>query len=270
MDLAIIESLKKSLETGEKCVLCTIIDEEGSTPRSVGSKMLVWEDGSIVGTIGGGVLEYHVIQEALRLFREDKTTALYSEEFTATEADDPKAACGGKTTVFLELIGRKKELIIFGAGHVGKAIARVASFLNYSVTLWDEREEFANPDTVPWAQTIACPLDEAFERYLSFHKLTHVVVVTRGHSLDTEVVRKLDGKTACYIGVIGSKRKIAVMKENLLKMGVSKELVDRLYAPIGLPIKAETPEEIAISVMAEIIAVDNGANVKGLRQPLDV
>lgn len=270
MDLAIIEALKNSIEKGKKSVLCTVIDEQGSTPRSVGAKMLVWEDGSIVGTIGGGILEHHVIQEALKMIRDGKSTALYSEELMATEASDPKAACGGKAIIFLELIGKKKELIIFGAGHVGKAVARLGSFLNYAVTVWDERKEFANQENIPWARTIACPLDEAFEKHLTFHDLTHIVVVTRGHSLDTEVVQMLDGKKTAYVGVIGSKRKVAVMKENLSKMGTSQELIDSIFAPIGLPIKAETPEEIAVSIMAEIIAVDNGANVRALRQPLEV
>lgn len=268
MDLTIVQALKDSIEKGKRSVLCTVIDEEGSAPRNVGAKMLVWEDGSIVGTIGGGILEYHVIQEALKLIREGRPSSLYSEEFTATEPTDTKAACGGKAKVFLELIGRKKEALIFGAGHVGKAVAQVASFLNYAVTVWDEREEFANTQNIPWARTIACPLDEAFEKHLSFHDLTHVIVVTRGHSLDTEVVQKLEGKKTAYIGVIGSKRKIAVMKENLSKMGVSQEFLDSIFAPIGLPIKAETPEEIAISIMAEVIAVDNGANIKALRQSL--
>ena len=175
-----------------------------------------------------------------------------------------------KAIIFLELIGKKKELIIFGAGHVGKAVARLGSFLNYAVTVWDERKEFANQENIPWARTIACPLDEAFEKHLTFHDLTHIVVVTRGHSLDTEVVQMLDGKKTAYVGVIGSKRKVAVMKENLSKMGTSQELIDSIFAPIGLPIKAETPEEIAVSIMAEIIAVDNGANVRALRQPLEV
>lgn len=270
MDLAILEALKDSMEKGRQSVLCTVIEEEGSTPRSVGAKMLVWEDGSIIGTIGGGILEHHVIQEALKLLHEGKLTALYKEEFTATKVSDPKAACGGNATVFLEVIGRRKELIIFGAGHVGKAVAQLASFLNYPVTVWDEREEFANPENIPWARTVACPLDDAFKKYLTFHELTHVIVVTRGHALDTEVVQKLDGKKFAYLGVIGSKRKVAVMKDNLLKLDVSQELLDRMFAPIGLPIKAETPQEIAVSIMAEIIAIDNGANVRALRQPLEV
>ncbi len=268
MDEAILKAVDRALKEGPEGVLCTVVEEAGSTPRSMGAKMWVSSDGSIVGTIGGGILEHHVIAEALKLLEGNARARLYRESFTATEAAEEDAACGGSAAVFLEVIGRAREIVIFGAGHVGKALAHAATITGYRVTVWDERQEFANPDNIPWGRTVCLPLKEALDRGIRLSDKSYVVVVTRGHALDSEVVRSLEGKPFAYLGVIGSKRKIAVMKENLLKDGVSEEHLNRIYAPIGLPIKAETPEEIAISILAEIIAAEKGADLKTLRSPL--
>ncbi len=160
--------------------------------------------------------------------------------------------------------------MIFGAGHVGKAIARLGDMTGFAVTIWDERAEFANQENIPWGRTICCPLERFFERFGDFHGDTYAIIVTRGHVLDADVVKLLEGKPSAYTGMIGSRKKIAFVRQHLLGQGVSEEHLDRIYQPVGLPIRAETPEEIAVSAMAEIIAVARGADLQALRSSLSV
>jgi len=269
MDGVLFQILSEALHGTGEGVLCTVVEEIGSTPRSMGAKMWVRPDGSILGTIGGGITEHRVVTRALALLQEGGERELYRETLNATEAAMDGAACGGSVAVYLEVVGRENDVLVFGAGHVGKAIAQFASLAGFRVTVWDEREEFANADNIPWGRTLACPLNEVEARGLPFTSRTYAVIVTRGHSLDAEVVRLLDGKPAAYVGMIGSRRKIAFVRKRLLESGVSREHLDRIYQPVGLPIKAETPEEIAVSVLAEIIAVRRGANLAGLRAALE-
>lgn len=170
--------------------------------------------------------------------------------------------------IYLEVIGRKRELVIFGAGHVGKAIARLGDMTGFAVTIWDERAEFANEENIPWGRTVCCPLENFFDHVAPFHGDTYVIIVTRGHVLDADVVKLVEGMTAAYMGMIGSRKKIAFVRERLLGQGVSAGHIDRIYQPVGLPIRAETPEEIAVSAMAEIIAVARGADLPALRSSL--
>lgn len=270
MDIVTARRVVSLYEEGRPAVLCTVVEEIGSTPRSMGSSMLVFRGGKIEGTVGGGITEHRVIAEALSLLEKGTGAEFYREALSATEAALEGAACGGAMGVYLEVIGRKRELAIFGAGHVGKAIARLGDMSGFSVVVWDEREEFANSENIPWGKTVCCPLEDYFNHAPDFHAGTFAVIVTRGHILDADVVKMTDGKKAAYIGMIGSRRKGAFVRDRLLKEGVSKEHLDRIFQPVGLPICAETPEEIAVSVMAEIIGVARGADIPSLRNSLSV
>jgi len=267
MNETILKAIDKALKEGSEGVLCTVVEEKGSTPRSMGAKMWVAADGSTIGTIGGGIVEHHVIAQAIKLLQGAAQTLLYRESLNADQVGEEGAICGGSLSVFLEVIGQKKEIVIFGAGHVGKALAHVASITGYRVTIWDDRKDFANTENIPWARIVCSPLKDALEKEIPLHTKSYVVVVTRGHALDYEVVQSIEEKDFGYLGVIGSKHKIAEMKKSLLQAGVSQNFLDKIYAPIGLPIKAETPEEIAISILSEIIAVEKGADISALRLP---
>ena len=268
MDIGISKRLARLYEEGKEAVLCMVVEESGSTPRSMGSSMIVFPGGKIEGTVGGGITEHRVIEKALELLVKGTGSMLYRETLSATEAALEGAACGGSMGIYLEVIGRKRELVIFGAGHVGKAIARLGDMTGFAVTTWDERAEFANEENIPWGRTVCCPLENFFDHVAPFHGDTYVIIVTRGHVLDADVVKLVEGMTAAYMGMIGSRRKIAFVRERLLEQGVSAGHIDRIYQPIGLPIKAETPEEIAVSAMAEIIAVARGADLPALRSSL--
>ena len=261
MNIELLNKINEEVQAGKFGVLCTVTSESGSTPRSRGASMWVRPDGSIAGTIGGGLIEYEAIQEALQLMNSGEASRTWHKSLTERDG----MACGGSADVDMETIGRCAELVIFGGGHGGRAVAELGAFAGFRVTVWDERPEFANDEHIPWARNIACPIDKIYENGITLHERSYVVIMTRGHALDAEAVTVTDKKPGAYYGMIGSRSKIATVRKMLLERGVSEEHLDRIYQPIGLPIKAETPNEIAVSVMAEIIAVKYGADIKRLR-----
>lgn len=263
MNISMLERLRGVMTSGEEAVLCTVVDERGSTPRGRGAAMLVFPDGTSEGTIGGGAAEHRAIEAAREMMRRKKRTDMLRLSL-APNGDSPEAACGGEIDVYLERYGDEPRLVIFGAGHVGRALARLASSSGLAVTVWDDRIDLAN-ECARWAEVISCPIDEVFDRGVALGASSCVVIVTRGHAMDSDAVRVMQGHECAYIGMIGSRKKIAYVREQLIKDGVPAADIDRIRKPIGLPIGAETPEEIAISIMAEIIATLRGADLASLR-----
>ena len=261
MNAELLSQINDELYDGKFGVVCTVISESGSTPRSRGASMWVRPDGSILGTIGGGLIEFEAIGEAKKLMAEGGATKLWHKSLTERDG----MACGGEADVFMELLGRGDELVIFGAGHVGRALAELGSFCGFKVTVWDDREEFANDENIPWARNIVCPIEKVYDSGVRLHDRSFVVIMTRGHKLDAEAVTVTDKMPGAYYGMIGSRSKIAAVRKMLLERGVTEAHLDRIHQPIGLPIKAETPNEIAVSIMAEIIGVKYGADVKRMR-----
>ncbi|MFZ2096166.1 MAG: XdhC/CoxI family protein [Anaerolineales bacterium] len=231
--------------------LCTIIQSKGSTPRHVTSKMLVYPDGHITGTVGGGEVENRVISEALKAM-EDRTPRLLSYNMSNPEHGDP-GICGGQLEIYVEPIIPKPILVIVGVGHVGKAVAHLAKWLGFIVVVSDDRPEFCNPQTIPEADYFfPVPLEELSGK-ITITPWTYIVMTTRGTDVDLKGLPSLLDSKAGYIGVIGSKRRWASTTKKLGDAGISSESIKRVHSPIGLEIHAETPEEIAVSIMAEII-----------------
>ncbi len=230
--------------------------------------MVVLPDGSITGTVGGGIGEYRVLQKARELLGEGPKSLLLDINLNSKEAAEEGAVCGGSMKVFLERITPAPEVVIFGGGHVGKAILKTACFLGWRGILWDDREEFAAlPEGCALqAQSLCCPLEEVFSRGLLLHPNSFVLVATRGHALDAEVVRLLEKHPARYFGMIGSRNKIRSVRERLLGEGITRSHLDRIYQPVGLPLNAQTPEEIALSVMAEMVGLYRSASLEQLRE----
>jgi xanthine dehydrogenase accessory factor len=244
---AIVE-LEKNNSTG---ALCTIIRSEGSTPRHVTSKMLVYADGHIIGTVGGGEVENRVIAEAL-IAIVDRKARLLSYKMANPERGDP-GVCGGQVEIYVEPIIPKPVLVVIGAGHVGKAVVHLAKWLNFVVAVSDDRPEFCSPEAVPGAdQYYALPMEE-LSSHMDITPWTYIVLTTRGMNVDVSGLPSLLNSKAAYIGVIGSKRRWATTTQKLLEMGVDPKELETVHSPIGIEIQAETPEEIAVSIMAEII-----------------
>lgn len=244
---AIVE-IEKNNETG---ALCTIIGSKGSTPRHITSKMLVYPDGHIIGTVGGGEVENRVIKEALQAIQ-DRSPRLLSYNMANPERGDP-GVCGGQVEIYVEPLIPKPMLVVVGVGHVGKAVAHLAKWLGFVVAVTDDRPDFCNQKAVPEADLFyPLPLEQLTGQ-LNITPWTYVVLTTRGVDIDIRGLPSILNSQARYIGVIGSKRRWATTKKKLEEQGVPSEVIKIVHSPIGLEIHAETPEEIAVSIMAEII-----------------
>jgi xanthine dehydrogenase accessory factor len=250
----IYEEIVKLRRAGRKGAVATIVNVRGSIPSYKTAKMLVRDDGSIVGTIGGGCVEADVWQAAREVMEQEKPRTL-----TFNLNQDPKfdtgLVCGGTLEIFLEPILPTADLYIFGAGHIAFSLYRAAQNAGFDCTVIDDRELYANRARFPEArEVIAEDFDQSMAK-LAINDSSYIVIVTRGHRDDMRVLRWAVQTPARYVGMIGSKRKIIGIFRELQNEGLAAHLFDNVHAPIGLDIGAVTPEEIAISITAELIAV---------------
>jgi len=254
--MGIYERLAVVEREGGSVAMATVIRTHGSVPRRQGSRMLIYPDGRIEGTIGGGELENRVIEEALQVLKDGKPRILeYS--FRDPEKGDV-GVCGGEMEVFVEAIRPRSTLVVIGAGHVGKAVAHIASWLGFRVVVADDRPDFATPGAVPGADVyLSCELGELPDK-MQINEETYLVLTTRGASVDIDGLPALLDTPAAYIGVIGSRRRWETTAQKLLEKGVLEEKISRVTSPMGIELNAETPEEIAVSILAEIIMLRYG------------
>jgi xanthine dehydrogenase accessory factor len=251
MDL--YEEIVSLRQQGRTCALASIINTAGSIPSSATAKMLVRDDGSITGTIGGGAGELEVIQIAREVIQKGKPQTI-SFNLTKRPGIDAGMVCGGSLDIFVEPIVPNPTLYIFGAGHTGLATYCIARSAGFDVVMVDERKAFANRERYPDAKEIVvAELDQAMAQ-LAPTPASFIVSLTPGHQTDMRVLRWALGTKACYIGMMGSKRKVTGIFQELQKEGIPAECFSNVHAPIGLNIGADTPEEIAISIVAELIA----------------
>ncbi len=250
---------------GRRAALATIVRRLGSTPRKDHAKMLVYDDGSFIGSVGGGCTEAEVWQAAKRVI-EGSQPAYLKYELTEEDAENEGLVCGGTVEIFVEPILSEPKVILMGAGHVAQAIAKVADLVGFQVAVADDRESFASRERFPQSQEIVlAPFEECLQQ-IAVTENSFLLVVTRGHRHDQIALEQAIQTRARYVGLIGSRRKIQLIVENLLRKGYGAETFDRLYAPIGLEIGSETPEEIAVSVMGELIAILKGVHQRHKKQ----
>ncbi|MFC1971197.1 XdhC family protein [Chloroflexota bacterium] len=251
----IYEEIVKIMRAGEEAALVTVVKSSGSTPREEGSKMLVRTDGNILGSIGGGVIESHVCKKAREVIEKGKPLKLLAGLNGNEYGGGETVICGGQMEVFIEPIIPPPGLFIFGGGHIALPLSRIAKISGFRVVLIDDRAEFANSQRFPEADLIIAEhYDKAFST-LKIGESSYIVIITRGHKYDEQVLKLSLGTRAGYIGMIGSRKKIDTIYSHLLDEGVSQEQINKVHAPIGIDINAETPEEIAISIIAEVIKV---------------
>lgn len=258
MTPSIYQALHDLEKNNSSAALCTVVKSEGSTPRHVGSKMLVYPDGKFIGTVGGGELENRVIRAAMQALQDGKAQSL--EYSMADPSRGDPGVCGGQVEVFVEPIFPAPTLVVIGAGHVGKAVVHLAKWLGFRVAVCDDRVEFCNPETTPGADAYyPIEMGKLVEK-LEVTKQTYLVVTSRGSSVDAVGLPSLLETDSAYVGVIGSKRRWATTVKALKEKGVSDALIEKVRSPMGLELQAETPEEIAVSIMAEVLMVrDKGS-----------
>lgn len=256
MDL--FELIARIRARGEPAALATIVRVKGSSPGKEAMKMLVREDGSFTGSVGGGCMEAEVWAAAKQVLADEKPRLL---DFTLTEEEmgDSGLLCGGRVEVFVEPL-TVPVLVLCGGGHVSKAVAAIADLAGFRIVVVDDRESFANSERFPMAaECRSGPWEEALGG-IELGSNGYVVIVTRGHRMDGTCLQWALGTPARYVGMIGSKRKIRTIYDALREKGVTDEALARTHAPIGLDIGALTSEEIAVAIVAQMIAVRRGAN----------
>jgi len=257
MNQEVFAAVAEALDRGEPAALVTIVSTTGSTPQRVGAKMLVFGDGRLVGTIGGGCYENDAFWKAREAITARKPQLVHYE-LSDDFAQETGLVCGGQMDVYIEPIEPSPELYVIGAGHVGSQLATLAQAVGFHVHVVDDREKFANRDRFPSATEVVTEDIPAWLARTEIPPHAYVVIVTRGHTNDLEALRALAPRDLRYLGLIGSRAKVARIYDALQTDGLPAERLTRVHAPIGLDIGAVTPQEIAVSILAELIAVKHG------------
>lgn len=256
MEGKILKAVSSAVEKGIETAVVTVLEVKGSSPGKEGSMMAVFSDGSILGTVGGGALEYEFIQEALKAIKENKSC---EKSFELTEKGSLHMKCGGFVRAYIKVFAKREKLLIMGGGHLGAELYTLGKFLNKYVVIFDDREEFANRKRFPEADEIIFGTMKETVKNYSIDENSYIIIVTRGHENDKECLKAiLDKKVSPkYIGMVGSRGKVLSTYKELLDEGYSKKELKKIYSPIGLDISSSEPKEIALGIMAEITAVKN-------------
>jgi xanthine dehydrogenase accessory factor len=256
------------LDKHHTLAIATVVDTSGSTPREHGAKMVVLPNGTTHGTIGGGGLEKLVTEEALEALKEGQG---FFREYDLVEKEEGGigSKCGGKTAILVEVLTAPDTLLVCGGGHIGHALARLAVEVGFQVIIVDPREKFAEPGRFPKGVQVMnlSPTSDKVRDLVTGN--TYVVILTHDHVLDKEALKNILGKDASYNGMIGSKRKVKKVFEELVEEGLDKEVLGTVHAPIGLDIAAETPAEIAISILGEMIHIKRKGMTSGLSMKVE-
>jgi len=259
------ERVAAQLREGRRLAIVTVLETEGSTPRKAGARMAVLEDGAILDSVGGGAFEARVLSDARELLATGGTAI---REYSLREDGGPGATgmvCGGRARVHLQVEVPPERLLVFGAGHVGAAVARLADSLGFAVTVLDERPEFLDPSHFPSRVKLWRSGPEFSGDLPAIDSATYIAIVTRSHGTDLAALRRVAAGPAAYVGLIGSRRKVEVVMSRLREEGVPAGALERVHAPIGLPIGACTPEEIAVSIAGELVQMRRGFGSTGAK-----
>ena len=249
--------MNRALEQGEDAALVTIVSSQGSTPQRVGAKMLVFPDGRMVGTIGGGCYENDAFWKAKEAIQTRKPL-LVKYDLNDDFAQENGLVCGGQMQVYIEPLESTPRLYVVGAGHVGFNLAKLAATIGFKIHVLDDREKFANQERFPDAESVVVETIPEWLQRAEIPSSAYVVIVTRGHTHDLDALRSLAKRELRYLGLIGSKAKVKRIYDALIEEGMPVEYLQRVHAPVGLDIGAVSPEEIAVSILAELIAVRRG------------
>jgi len=254
---------------GIPCAIVTVIAAEGFTPRKTGAKMVVNSQGQTAGSVGGGTVELQCVELARRAIQERScitqrfVSMVEGGEWTAD--DRPLGACGGTLTVFIEPVTPEPEVVIFGGGHIGQCLARLCAGMEMPYRVYDDRPDILTPERFPGASALICAPFETIGAHIELNNLSYCVIMTYGHDHDETVLEQLAGNAEIpYIGMVGSAEKARVLIENI--RGRDGLIDQRLYCPVGLKIGRNQPQEIALSILAEITLVCRGGRLEHMRR----
>lgn len=255
--------IEEALERGEAVALVTILKTQGSTPRKAGAKMVVGRDGRLRGTVGGGCVESDIFWHARRVI-ETRKCEILDYDYNADDEENG-LICGGKITVFIEPVLPPPRVVVVGAGHIAMPLSRIAKIAGFEVVVLDDRIKYANRERFPDADVVeAGPIAELAKKF-TLGDNAYVVIVTRGHTSDEEALRAFIEHPAAYVGLIGSVTKVEKIFKRLESDGVPREKLDEVHSPMGLDLGGSSPGEIAVSIVAEILAVRYGRTGKPMK-----
>ena len=257
-----MREISEKIEKNEGVALVTLVHIDGSSPGKKGNIMAVTEQGEILGTVGGGNLEFTLIKEARKSIEENTSREL---EFQLVEAAALHMKCGGKVKAFIKVFEKKNQLVIVGGGHIGSELYTLGTYLDFGITMIDDREEFSNSEKFPLAKNLVGDIGEVLKNY-QIDEYTYIVIVSRGHLGDKDALRSSLMRGAKYIGMIGSRKKIRETYDELMEEGISRECLEAVYSPVGLDISSGAPKEIALGIMSEILKVKNNLSGKSMRE----
>lgn len=264
MENKVLEFISNEVKLNKKVSLATITKVKGAVPSKEGAIMAVKEDGTIIGTIGGGNLEFKVIEEAKKCMA-DKESRMFNYKLTGDEGS-LHMQCGGDVDVFIKVFEPKDKLIIVGGGHVAFKLYEFAKMLGFYTTIFDDREEFCNKNRFPEAEELMC--GDIKEKLLEYNidENCYIVIVSRGHESDEVALKTVLDSEAKYIGMIGSSSKNKHIMNNLTKEGISSEKLNKIYAPIGINLGGRSPAEVAFSIMSEILLIKNEGTLSHMKE----
>lgn len=264
MNINSLDIIKKEVEKNKKVALIMVTNIEGSTPREEGSMMVVLEDGSTHDTIGGGKLEFESVNKAIECIRKG-----ISKKYVF-ELNDKEGSlgmkCGGQAEIFIKVFKPKSKLLIVGGGHIALELFKFGKLLDFHIAVFEDREEYLNNERFPDAnELILGDIEKNLKEY-PISNDCYIVIITRGHSYDEIALRTVLNRDAAYIGMIGSKNKTKYVMNNLINDGFDKEILDSVYAPIGLNLGGSEPNEIALSIISEIVLIRNNGKLKHMKE----
>ncbi|MGE5632689.1 MAG: XdhC family protein [Caulobacteraceae bacterium] len=261
MEYIIFEKLAEAVKANKKAALVSIVEEDGSTPGKQGFMMAVFDDGSTLGTIGGGNFEATVRSEALKYMKTGESKFLH---FKLNEDGGLHMQCGGSASVFIKVFGKRNKLIIAGGGHIALELSRLGNTMDFHTVIFEDREEYGNNERFPGCEIVLGDIGEKLRDY-SIDDDCYVVIVTRGHECDAAALKSAIGRGAAYVGMIGSRKKVRYVMDRFENEGYSKEELEKVYAPIGLCLGGDTPAEIALGIISEIMLIKNNGTLKHMK-----
>ncbi|MGH4117284.1 XdhC family protein [Clostridium sp.] len=262
MELELLTIIKNELMEDKKVCYAIIVQQEGSTPRGIGTSMVIKENGEIFGTVGGGSVEFETIAAALKCISEENSKTI---SFDVGVKEVGGEICVGKLQIFIKTYMPQKKIIIAGAGHVAYCLYKFAVLAGFSVHVFDNRENLLTKDRYPKAtKLIYGEISDCLRNY-DLDKNSYVVIASGSTKCDENILKEIITKNAAYVGMLGSKKKVSTIMDNLLSQNIDAECLKNVYAPIGIGIGGETPEEVALSILSEIVLVKNNGELNHMK-----